>query len=284
MQTFFNQATLTYNGGSTTSNIVQGELIEVLSAAKTATVTSYEPDETVTYAVSIVNSGTTPYTGITITDDLGGFEFNGTTVYPLDYVDGSVRLFVNGVLQTSPATTAGPPLVFTGINVPAGGDAVLVYSATVNSYAPLGTDSTINNTATLTGSGITTPVTAEETINASLEPVLTIAKTLNPTTVPENGQLTYTFIISNYGASAADATDNLVITDTFDPILNPITVSYNGTLWEEGTNYTYDAATGIFTTSTGQITVPAATYTQDPVTGEWVVTPGTTTITVNGTV
>ena len=71
MQTFSNQATLTYNGTTIASNVVQGELIEVLSAAKTATTDSYETGETVTYAVSIVNTGTTPYNGITVTDNLG---------------------------------------------------------------------------------------------------------------------------------------------------------------------------------------------------------------------
>ncbi len=284
MQTFYNQATLSYNGGSTTSNIVQGELVEVLSAEKTSTATSYEPGDTVTYAVSIVNSGTAPYNSVTVTDDLGGFDFNGTTVYPLDYVEGSVRLFVNGLLQTAPVVSAGPPLVFSGINVPAGGDAVLVYSATVNNFAPLGSGSEINNTVTLSGAGITTPVTANEIITASIEPVLTISKTLNPTTVPENGQLTYNFIISNFGATAAELSDNLVVTDNFDPILNPISVTYNGTAWAEGINYTYDETTGQFATTAGQITVPAATYTQDPVTGEWIVTPSTSTLTVTGTV
>jgi hypothetical protein len=39
MATFFNQATLTYRGGATNSNIVTGEIREVLSANKTATYT-----------------------------------------------------------------------------------------------------------------------------------------------------------------------------------------------------------------------------------------------------
>ncbi len=284
MQTFFNQATLSYNGTTVASNIVQGELIEVLSAAKTATASSYEPGDTVTYAVSIVNTGTTPYNGITVTDDLGGYDFNGTTVYPLDYVDGSVRVFVNGILQATPTVTAGPPLLISGINIPANGDAVIVYSATANAYAPLGTGVSINNTATLTGAGITTPIIAEESLPFSEEAALAITKSLNPTSVPENGQLTYTFVISNYGATEAIGTDNIVVTDTFNPILNPITVTYNGTVWTEGTDYNYDESTGVFTTIAGQITVPAATYTQDPVTGEYVITPGTSTLTVTGTV
>ena len=284
MQTFFNQATLSYNGTTVASNIVQGELIEVLSAAKTATASSYEPGDTVTYAVSIVNTGTTPYNGITVTDDLGGYDFNGTTVYPLDYVDGSVRVFVNGILQATPTVTAGPPLLISGINIPANGDAVIVYSATANAYAPLGTGVSINNTATLTGAGITTPIIAEESLPFSEEAALAITKSLNPTSVPENGQLTYTFVISNYGATDAIGTDNIVVSDTFNPILNPITVTYNGTVWTEGTDYNYDESTGVFTTIAGQITVPAATYTQDPVTSEYVITPGTSTLTVTGTV
>lgn len=284
MPTFFNQATLSYNGNTVNSNIVQGEIIQVLSAAKTSTAESYETGDTVTYIISIVNTGTAPFANLTVADDLGGTEFNGNTVYPLNYVQDSVRYYVNGVLQATPTVTEGPPLSFTGINVPAGGDAVIVYNATVNQFAPLGADEQINNSVSITGDGIITPITAEETITASIEPDLTIAKTLSPTSVPENGQLTYTFVISNFGGTDATATDNLIVTDAFNPILNPITVTYNGTAWEEGVNYTYDETTGLFRTVEGQITVPAATFEQDPETGEWITIPGTSTLTVTGTV
>lgn len=49
-------------------------------------------------------------------------------------------------------------------------------------------------------------------------------------------------------------------------------------------NYTYSEVTGEFATIPSQITVPAATYTQDPVTGEWIVEPGVGVLTVTGTV
>ena len=75
-----------------------------------------------------------------------------------------------------------------------------------------------------------------------------------------------------------------VVSDTFDPILNPINVTFNGTPWSAGTNYTYDSGTGQFSTVAGQITVPAATYTQDPTTGIWSMTPGVSTLVVRGTV
>ena len=52
----------------------------------------------------------------------------------------------------------------------------------------------------------------------------------------------------------------------------------------QGTQYTYDPATGAFATVPSNITVPAATFTQDPVTGAYSVIPGTATLTVTGTI
>ena len=57
-----------------------------------------------------------------------------------------------------------------------------------------------------------------------------------------------------------------------------------GTPWTQGAQYNYNEATGLFTTVPGQILVPAATYTQDPTTGAYAVTPGTVTLTVTGTI
>ena len=160
----------------------------------------------------------------------------------------------------------------------------VIYSARVNEFAPLGTDAEITNTVTVTGGGISADVTAQAVVPAATGTDLTISKALNPTTVSDNGQLTYTFVIQNTGNEPAIATDNLSITDTFDPVLSITSVNLNGTPWAEGTNYTYDDTTGVFTTIPGQITVPAATYTQDPTTGAFVINPGTATLTVTGTV
>ena len=113
--------------------------------------------------------------------------------------------------------------------------------------------------------------------------MLTISKSLFPAVVTENGQLTYTFVIENTGNTPAVATDNIVVTDVFGPILDPIAVTFNGTPWTEGVNYTYNAATGEFATIAGEITVPAATYTQNS-DGTWTITPGVSTLTVTGTV
>ena len=284
MPSFTNQATLSYNNITTNSNVVTGQLLEVLEIDKNALTATYAAGDLVTYVVSIRNSGTTALNGLTVTDDLGGYAFGGTTVYPLDPVSGSVRLYVNGVLQPAPTATTEAPLVISGINVPAGGNAVLVDETQVNRFAPLAEGSTINNTATVTGGGLSTPVSSEATITADSDPQLTISKSLCPATIAENGQLTYTFVIQNTGSEAADAGDAVIVRDVFDPILEGLAVTFDGTLWAEGTNYTYNTATGEFATIAGQITVPAATFVQDPTTGLWVTQPGVAVLTVTGTV
>ena len=281
MATFTNRATLTFNGGSTNSNTVTGELVEVLTATKTAIPQTYRPGDRVTYVVTLVNTGTTPLTNLTVTDDLGGYLYDGATLYPLTYE--SAIFYQNGVLQPTPAVTAGPPLSFGNVTVPAGGNATLIYDVTVNEYASPLSGGTIENTVTVTGDGLASPVTATEVINALDATDLTITKSICPAVVTDNGQLTYTFVIQNSGNTEAIATDDLVLTDIFNPILNPISVTYNGVTWTEGINYTYDPTTGAFATLPGQITVPAATFTQNP-DGSWTTTPGTSVITVTGTV
>ena len=159
----------------------------------------------------------------------------------------------------------------------------IVYEAETNAFAPLLAESEITNTVTVSGGGIT-PVTAKETVIAESGPKLTITKSVSPVPVTENGTLTYTFLIQNTGNTAALAATGAVVTDTFDPVLSNLAVSYNGTAWSDPANYSYNAATGTFATQEGQITVPAATFTQDATTGEWTVTPGAGTLTVTGTI
>ena len=284
MAIFSNQATLTYNGTSTNSNIAYGEILDVLAATKTAIEGTYAPGQLVTYVVTLRNTGAVPLNGLTVTDDLGGYLFNGTTVYPLTYEANSAALFIDGIPQAAPAVTAGPPLVVAGLNIPAGSDLVLVYQARANEFADPTASGTIVNTITVTGDGLNAPVTATETINGTTAPLLNITKSISPNPVVDNDRVTYTFLIQNTGNEAVVATDNAAITDTFDPILTNLVVTFNGTAWTEGVQYNYNPATGLFTTVPGQITVPAATYTQDPVTGAYSLTPGIATLTVTGTI
>lgn len=284
MSIFTNQATLVYNGNSVDSNIAYGEILEVLTATKTAVEGTYTPGALVTYVVTLRNTGSTVLNGLTVSDDLGGYTFNGATVYPLTYEAGSALLFVDGAAQPVPTVTAGPPLVFSGISIPGGSDAVLVYQARANAFADPAAGGTIVNTVTVTGNGINTPVTATETVTTATSPLLSITKSISPAQVMDNDRVTYSFVIQNSGNEAVVATDDAVITDVFNPILSALTVTFNGTPWTQGIQYNYNQATGQFTTAPGQIVVPAASYTQDPVTGAYTVIPGTATLLVTGTI
>jgi hypothetical protein len=174
--------------------------------------------------------------------------------------------------------------VISGINVPAGGDVVFVYQAQANEYADPAAGGTIDNTVTVTGDCLSAPITATETVTVAALPALTVSKSITPAQVVDNDRVTYTFVIQNAGNQAVVATDNAAITDTFDPILTALTVTFDGVSWTQGVQYNYNEATGLFTTVPGQILVPAATYTQDPVTGAYTATPGIATLVVTGTI
>ena len=284
MATFTNQATLTYGDNVTTSNVVTGEFLQSISATKYSLTETYAAGEVLTYVISLVNTSGAPITDLTVTDDLGAYTQGTEVRVPLDYVAGSLTYYLGGARQATPVVTDENPLTVTGISIPANSNAFLVYQARVNDFASPATGATITNTVTVTGNALPAPIVAQETVTATSEAFLTIGKSLNPTTVSEGDRLTYTFVIQNFGNTPVVATDDAVVTDNFDPILSDLTVTFNGATWAEGVQYTYDAATGAFATIPANITVPAATYTQNPVTGAWTVVPGVSTLVVVGTV
>lgn len=283
MASFTNMATLSYSGGQINSNIVTGQLQEALTVTKTAVAPSYTIGETAAYVLTLVNAGTSALTGLSISDDLGAYTGGGGTVYPLRYEEGTLHYYVGGVAQATPTVTAGPPMTISGISVPAGGSAVLVYQTRVSAYASPEVEGEIRNTVTVSGGTLAAAQTAEAVTAARLAPQLAISKALSPSVVTENGQLTYTFTVQNFGNVAVSAGDNAVISDTFDPILRDIRVTYNGAAWTADTNYSYDETTGVFATAAGQLTVPEAAYTQNA-DGSWAVDPGSVILTVSGTV
>ena len=282
MAQFTNQAQLAYNNSVTNSNIAVGEILEVLSATKTAVQNTYGANDSVTYVISIINSGNTAYNGITVTDNLGAGTGSAQTA-PLTYEEDTLQYYVDGILQPTPSVLTTSPLSVSGINVPAGGNATIIYEAKTNSFTPPVADAEVTNTAQISGTGFAT-FTADATVTAENTPALTIAKSISPVPVTENGLLTYTFVIQNTGNTAADETANIIVTDVFNPTLSDLTVTLNGTVLTENTDYTYDETTGVFTTDAGKITVPAATFMQDESSGAWITTPGTSTLVISGTV
>ncbi len=283
MATFTNKATLSYNGRTVDSNTVTGTFLQTLTVTKTPLTGTYTAGDTVVYTVALVNSGTSPLTGLTLTDDLGAFDFGGVPVYPLTLVPDAVLYYVDGVLQPAPTVVTTQPLVLQGITVPAGGDAVIVYRAVVSNAAPLETDGQITNTVAVDGGGLIDPVRDDATVTVENAPFLTIGKALSPVAVPENGTLTYTFTIQNFGNTAAVATDDVIVRDTFDPVLEILSVTLNGVALTEGVDYTYDAVSGEFATAPGTLSVPAATFLREP-DGTVLVAPGQAVLTVTGTI
>lgn len=283
MATFTNQATLSYNNITLSSNIATGEMVELLAADKTAVIPTYTAGDTLTYVISLVNEGDSPLTDLTITDDLGGYEFEGETLYPLTYVEGSIRYFLDGVLQAAPSVDAGAPLVIEDIRVNAESSTLVIYQAQVNEFAPLDGDGEILNTATISGCGLCDDVVVSETVTTVDGPVLSLLKEVTPCRVMCDSQVTYTLTVSNSGNEATDAEDDLIIRDTFQPVLSGLAVTFNGAPWVQGTHYTYNQATGEFATVAGQVTVPAAAFTQDPVTGVITTVPGTAVLAITGT-
>ena len=284
MATFYNQASLTIGGKVTNSNVTEGEVLTQVTITKTPLTTDYGPEDNVVYAVTITNNGTSAVSDITITDDLGAFTFGTLNIVPLTYVDGTVRYYINGLLQPAPTVNPGPPLAISGISIPAGGVAMIIYEARANEFAPLDENAVIENTVTATGENVCEDLSATADVPTRDEPNLTISKAICPETITCGDEVTYTFIIQNTGNVPIVATDNLIVTDVFNPALSNITVKLNGTTLTEGVDYSYNSVTGEFTTLNGAITVPAATFTRDPITGVITVTPGVAIITVTGNI
>ena len=285
MATFYNKATLSYGGNIVNSNTTEAELLSGLGITKTAITTSYAEGDSIAYAITLNNMSSTPYSGLTITDDLGAYTtVDGGVAVPLTYVDGSILYYLNGVLQPAPTVTTIGNLEISDINLPQNSTATFVYVTTANEFAPISAGSVIKNTSTVDGGAGIGILTASATVNVIESPELTIAKAVCPAVINDNDPLSYTIIVQNLGNTPIVATDGVIISDTFSPILSNVTVALNGSPLDEGTGYTYNTTTGEFATTNGTVTVPAATYTQDPVTGAIVTTPGVAVLVISGTV
>ena len=284
MAIFYNRATLHYNGQRLNSNRVSAELTETINITKTAISGSYSLGESIAYVIAITNSGFSTANDLSVRDNLGAYSYGDTTLVPLTYREGSLLYYIDGVLQPTPFVNVGTDLVISGINLPAGSTATLIYEATVNNYAPLESGSGITNTASIRGCQADTAIFDTATVSVEEAADLSIAKAVCPEVINCSGELTYTFIVQNTGNTAVGEDDQLTITDNFDPVLSGIVVTLNGETLTEGVDYTYDEATGAFATLPGVVTVDAATYVQDPVSGIITVNPGVSVLTVSGTV
>ena len=280
-----NQANLTFNYGNATgsaiSNIATATLLDPLSAEKTSLGDTFRADDTITYVISVQNNGNNTVSGITVTDDLGAYTVGGIRVTPLTY-GNAAALYINGVFSSAiTGTVTENGVIFTIPALASNANALILYQAIVNDFAPLQQGGTITNSATVTAPTIANPITVTDTVTVEDYADITIQKEMSPDPVSDGDLLTYTFTITNTGNTEATG---VVLTDSFNPAPTSITVTVDGQT-VPATSYTYE--NGVLTLPTGEdfpITVPAATITQDSATGNVTVTPGTLVITVTGTI
>lgn len=282
MAVMTNQANLTYTYGTTTatvaSNIAETEWNAGITAEKRALENAYRAGSALTYLISLKNGSAAPVENLVITDDLGAFTPAGAAapVVPLTFT-GHATLYVDGTFseELTPATVPGG-IQFTIPSVPAGADALLVYQATVNAFAPLEAGSEITNTASI---GANEPLTVSATVPVADYADVSIEKTMGPNPITDGDTMTVTFLIENRGNTEATG---LVLTDEFPLSLSDPAVTVNGA---PVTDFTFEndlftlPAEGSGTT----LSVPAAVFTQDD-TGAVCVTPGVLTVVLTGTV
>ena len=213
-------------------------LTPALTIVKTASTATAAPGQTVTYTITVTDSGQTPYTGATLTDPLAGVLDDATYNNDAAATAGSVSY-------------ASPNLTWTG-NLVLGGTATITYSVTVNN--PDTGNGILAGTITSPTVGSTCPVgnlrpRCTATVDVSGLTIVNTAST--PVTTP-GGVVGYTITATNSGqATLTGAT----LTANFVPALDDGT--YNGDATATTGTVTL-ASAGSTLTWTGNLAVGAA--------------------------
>jgi uncharacterized repeat protein (TIGR01451 family) len=162
--------------------------ISSLTITKKASTTQANPGDKVTYTVTITNTGQTPLTGATFTDDLTKVLDDAT---------------YNNDAPASVTYTA-PNLTWTG-NLAVGASATITYSVKVNN--PDAGDHRLTNTVTSTTPGTNCDCTTTTPVSG-----LTITKKASTATAHPGDKVTYTVTVTNTGQTiqtGATFTDDL---------------------------------------------------------------------------
>ena len=175
-----------------------------LAIAKTDNTGTYVPGETLTYSITVTNTGPSALIGGTLVDDL-----------PASIVGATWTATFSGSGSTGPANGSGD-INATGIALAVGGTATFTVTAPVASTAT----EPLVNTATIRvplGTTNTNPVNSATDTDAPT-PIadLRAFKTDNTATYQPGTTTTYSITISNFGPSAAFGAR---VTDTFDPAM-----------------------------------------------------------------
>ncbi|GAA2014282.1 DUF11 domain-containing protein [Nakamurella flavida] len=228
-------------------------VIPKLTITKTASTTAARPGQSVTYTVTVDNTGQTPYTGATVGDSLVGL---------LD--DAAYNN--DAVASGGTVSYAAPVLTWVG-DLAVGARAVITYSVTVP-VTPSG-DKTMVNTVSSTATGSSCPpggggAGCQVTVLV-LTQALTMTKTADVRTTTLGSTVVYTLTVTNTGQipySAASFDDRLadVLDDaTFDP--TRVTATAGSTSFAGGV-LSWSGALGVGQSAT--VTYPVVVRNPDP--------------------
>lgn len=227
-----------------------------LTIAKTDNQETAAPGDTLTYAVTVTNTG----------------ETDATSVQVVDTIPAEVAAVSN--ISDSGIEVTGT-IVWDNLTVPALSSITLTFDGTLNAEFPEGT-TVVQNEATLgcsipdqelriaqaaeciysgTATDDTSVTVTPPPVTVATAPTLTIEKTADKTTVIAGGQITYTITVSNNGDGAAE---NVMLTD---PLPGDFFITLN-----DATEYSTslgDLAAGAAVTTSYTVTVPGTTAAGD---------------------
>ena len=186
-------------------------LVPALAITKTATASTTTPGSTVGFTITVDDTGQTPYTGITVTDPLGGVL--NDAIYNND-----------AIASSGTVSYASPTLTWTGDLTP-GVTATITYSVTVNN--PDTGDKRLINTVTTAATGSNCPDgSTDPACTATVQvlvPALTITKTATVSTTTPGSTVGYTITVADTGQTPYSPA---TVTDTLSGVLGD--AAYNG--------------------------------------------------------
>ncbi|KAA2252568.1 DUF11 domain-containing protein [Solihabitans fulvus] len=233
--------------GSTDPKCTTSTPVSGMQITKVPNKSSANPGDTVQYTVTVKNTGQTPLSGATFTDDLSKVVDDATVNA------GSITA------DKGAATYAAPKLTWTG-DIPVGATATVTYTVTVNN--PDTGDHKLDNVVTSTTPGNNCPTGSTDPKCATSTPVsgLRIVKSVDRTQVVPGDTLTYTVTVTNTGQTVQNGA---TFTDDLTQVIDDATFNTGSITASPGTatyaapklTWTGDLAVGAKATITYTVTV-----------------------------
>ncbi|ONI81726.1 hypothetical protein ALI144C_20545, partial [Actinosynnema sp. ALI-1.44] len=238
--------------GSTDPKCTTTTPVSGLEIAKTADKASANPGDTVKYTVTVKNTGQTPISGATFTDDLT------KVLDDADYQN-------DGAADVGAVSYVEPRLTWTG-DLAVGQTATVTYSVKVND--PVKGDKKLTNVVSSETPGGNCPPGSTDPKCGTTTPVsgLLIRKTVDKKTVVPGDTVRYTITVTNTGQTVQT---NATFTDDMTKVLDDADYQNDATATVGTTSYTAPNLTWTGTLGIGQeATVTYTVKVKDPDTGD----------------